>query len=61
MDIDSLTIFQRVQLTWGLLRDERVAGWIKKVGPALILAYVLSPVDVVPDFLIGPGRWTTSG
>ena len=56
MDIDSLTIFQRVQLAWGLLRDERVAGWIKKVGPALILAYVLSPVDVVPDFLIGPGQ-----
>ena len=56
MDIESLTIIQRVQLAWGLLRDERVAGWIKKAGPALILAYVLSPVDLIPDFLIGPGQ-----
>jgi uncharacterized membrane protein YkvA (DUF1232 family) len=56
MDIDSLTFFQRVQLAWGLLRDERVAGWIKKAGPAMILAYVLSPIDIVPDFLIGPGQ-----
>jgi uncharacterized membrane protein YkvA (DUF1232 family) len=56
MDIESLTIFQRIQLAWGLLRDERVAGWIKKAGPAVILAYVLSPIDIVPDFLIGPGQ-----
>ncbi len=56
MDIESLTIFQRVQLAWGLLRDDRVAGWIKKAGPALILAYVLSPIDLVPDFLLGPGQ-----
>lgn len=56
MEIDSLTIFQRIQLAWGLLRDERVAGWIKKAGPAMILAYVVSPIDIVPDFLIGPGQ-----
>ena len=56
MDIESLTMFQRIQLAWGLLRDERVAGWIKKVGPAMILAYVVSPIDLVPDFLIGPGQ-----
>ncbi len=56
MDIESLSIFQRAQLAWGLLRDDRVAGWIKKAGPALILAYVISPIDIVPDFLIGPGQ-----
>jgi uncharacterized membrane protein YkvA (DUF1232 family) len=56
MDIESLTILQRVQLAWGLLRDDRVAGWIKKAGPAVILAYVLSPIDLVPDFLLGPGQ-----
>jgi uncharacterized membrane protein YkvA (DUF1232 family) len=56
MDIESLSIFQRIQLAWGLLRDERVAGWIKKAGPAMILAYVVSPIDIVPDFLIGPGQ-----
>jgi uncharacterized membrane protein YkvA (DUF1232 family) len=56
MDIESLTVVQRVQLVWALLRDDRVAGWIKKVGPMAILAYVLSPIDLVPDFLIGPGQ-----
>jgi uncharacterized membrane protein YkvA (DUF1232 family) len=56
IDIELLSIFQRIQLAWGLLRDERVAGWIKKAGLAMILAYVVSPIDVVPDFLIGPGQ-----
>lgn len=56
MDIESLNLFQRGQLVWSLLRDDRVAGWIKKVGPMAILAYVLSPIDFVPDFLIGPGQ-----
>lgn len=56
MDIESLTLLQRIQLAWALLRDDRVAGWIKKAGPAMILAYVLSPIDLVPDFLIGPGQ-----
>jgi uncharacterized membrane protein YkvA (DUF1232 family) len=56
MDLDTLNIFQRLQLAWGLIRDDRVAGWVKKVGPFAILAYVLSPIDVIPDFLIGPGQ-----
>lgn len=56
MDIESLSMFQRIQLAWGLLRDDRVAGWIKKAGPAVILAYVVFPIDIVPDFLIGPGQ-----
>jgi uncharacterized membrane protein YkvA (DUF1232 family) len=56
MDIESLSLLQRIQLAWGLLRDDRVAGWIKKAGPAVILAYVVSPIDFVPDFLIGPGQ-----
>jgi uncharacterized membrane protein YkvA (DUF1232 family) len=56
MDIESLNMVQRVQLVWALLRDDRVAGWLKKAGPVAILAYVLSPIDVIPDFLIGPGQ-----
>jgi uncharacterized membrane protein YkvA (DUF1232 family) len=39
-----------------LFRDDRVAGWIKKAGPAMILAYVVSPIDLIPDLLIGPGQ-----
>ena len=61
MDIESLNLIQRAQLVWGLLRDDRIAGWIKKVGPIAIVAYVLSPIDAVPDFLIGPGQMDDLG
>lgn len=54
--IETLTVFQRVQLAWRLMRDERVASWVKKVGPAAILAYVISPIDVIPDFFLGVGQ-----
>jgi uncharacterized membrane protein YkvA (DUF1232 family) len=37
-------------LTRRLLRDERVSGYHKAVL-WLLLAYIVSPVDVVPDFI----------
>ncbi len=55
-NLDALNVIQRVQLVWGLLKDERVSPWVKKIGPAAIIAYVISPIDVIPDFLIGPGQ-----
>lgn len=55
-NLESLSLMQRVQLVWGLLRDDRVSPWVKKLGPAAIVAYVISPIDVIPDFLIGPGQ-----
>lgn len=55
-DVDSLNLVQRARLIWRLLRDDRVSPWVKKIGPAAILAYVISPIDVIPDFLIGPGQ-----
>jgi uncharacterized membrane protein YkvA (DUF1232 family) len=55
-NVDTLNFVQRIQLAWRLMRDERVASWVKKVGPVAIIAYVLSPIDVIPDFLIGPGQ-----
>ena len=49
------------QLVWRLLQDPRVPGWIKLV-PLFTLIYLISPIDLVPDFLVGPGRsWTTWG
>jgi uncharacterized membrane protein YkvA (DUF1232 family) len=54
-NVESLNLLQRVRLLWGLMRDDRVATWAKRLGPAAIIAYVLSPVDLIPDFLIGPG------
>jgi uncharacterized membrane protein YkvA (DUF1232 family) len=55
-NIESLSPLQRLQLVWHLMRDDRVASWVKKVGPAAIIAYVISPIDLIPDVLIGPGQ-----
>ncbi len=55
-NVESLGLLQRAQLLWNLMRDDRVASWVKKVGPAAIIAYVISPIDLIPDFLIGPGQ-----
>lgn len=55
-EVESLSPLQRAQLVWHLMRDDRVASWIKKVGPAAIIAYVISPIDLIPDFLVGPGQ-----
>jgi uncharacterized membrane protein YkvA (DUF1232 family) len=39
-----------VRLLWGLIRDPRVAVWDKVlVGGAI--AYIISPVDYIPDFI----------
>lgn len=55
-NIDALNLWQRIQLAWNLMRDQRVSSWVKRIGPAAIIAYVLSPIDIIPDFLIGPGQ-----
>ena len=35
---------------WYALRHPAAPGWLK-VGTALIVAYVLSPIDLIPDVL----------
>lgn len=47
-------IFQ-VQLTWLLLRDERVPLWTKTI-PLLVLVYVVSPIDFIPDVILALGQ-----
>ena len=42
-------------LTWRLLRDPRVSMWAKII-PIAALLYVLSPLDFIPDFIIGIGQ-----
>lgn len=37
-------------LTWRLLRDRRVAWWMKIIG-VLPFVYLISPIDLLPDFL----------
>jgi uncharacterized membrane protein YkvA (DUF1232 family) len=46
-------LVNQARLVWRLLRDRRVSGWVKLI-PVAGLAYLLSPIDLLPDFLI-PG------
>lgn len=45
----------RVQLAWRLFKDPRVPVWQKAI-PVLIIAYVLSPLDLIPDLIVGLGQ-----
>jgi uncharacterized membrane protein YkvA (DUF1232 family) len=51
----------RLRLGWRLLRDPRVAPRMRVVVPALAVLYVLSPVDVIPDLLLGIGHLDDAG
>ena len=48
-------ILNEMKLSWRLLRDERVTSF-KYLAPALLALYVASPVDVIPDLLLGIGQ-----
>ena len=48
-------IIEQILLTWRLIRDPRVSVWHKAI-PVLAVAYVLSPLDLIPDFIIGLGQ-----
>ena len=39
---------------WAALRHPAAPGWLK-LGTVLIVLYVLSPIDLVPDFIPGLG------
>jgi uncharacterized membrane protein YkvA (DUF1232 family) len=46
---------ERLRLGWRLLRDSRVPTLPKLLVPLAII-YILSPIDVIPDFLLGIGQ-----
>lgn len=41
---------------WPLMRDPKIPFWAKAAIPAVAAAYVISPVDLIPDFLLGAGQ-----
>ena len=45
----------QLRLSWRLLRDERVTA-LKFALPTFLAVYVLSPIDPIPDFLLGLGQ-----
>lgn len=52
-------MFQRIvnelRITWRLIQDPRVPLWAKMIPVAAVL-YILSPLDLIPDVLIGLGQ-----
>lgn len=48
-------VARQARLAWRLLLDRRVPLWTKLVPPAA-LAYVLFPLDLIPDVALGLGQ-----
>ena len=53
-------IRDQLRLGWRLLRDERVPA-LKFALPALLTLYLVSPIDMIPDFLLGLGQMDDLG
>lgn len=49
-------MWDQVRLTWRLYRDPRVASRLKSAIPLLAALYLISPVDVLPDVILGLGQ-----
>jgi uncharacterized membrane protein YkvA (DUF1232 family) len=49
-------IVDQFQLAWRLLADPRVPIMLKVMIPALVALYTFSPIDIIPDFLLGLGQ-----
>ena len=56
LSADQLSEFQRARLSWRLLRDPRVATWMKTSVPAIANAYLILPIDLIPDWFLGIGQ-----
>src|SRR5262245_13060647 len=48
-------IFKQFRLVWLLLQDGRIPMWIKSVVPLSFL-YLISPLDFIPDVILGFGQ-----
>jgi uncharacterized membrane protein YkvA (DUF1232 family) len=46
-----MQLVQQAQLAWRLVRDPRVPGWAKFL-PVAALAYLISPLDFIPDAFV---------
>jgi uncharacterized membrane protein YkvA (DUF1232 family) len=48
-------IIYQIRLFWRLLTDSDVPGWVKFIPPLAIL-YLISPIDVIADPVLGLGQ-----
>ena len=49
-------IVSNFRLVWRLVQDHRVPAWVRFGIPLLAAIYVISPFDLIPDFLLGVGE-----
>jgi uncharacterized membrane protein YkvA (DUF1232 family) len=49
------SLLQQFRLTWLLMQDGKVPVWVKALIPLSII-YVLSPIDLLPDVILGLGQ-----
>lgn len=49
-------LLERGRLVWRLMNDERVPSWLKVSIPLVVGLYFVSPIDLIPDFLLGLGQ-----
>lgn len=49
-------MWNNLRLAWRLFRDSRVAPLLKLFVPILVLLYLVSPIDLIPDVLLGIGQ-----
>lgn len=47
-------VLEQLRLAWNLLRDGRMP-LLYKLIPIITLAYVISPIDIIPDMFVGLG------
>jgi uncharacterized membrane protein YkvA (DUF1232 family) len=49
-------ILERGRLVFRLMQDERVPTWLKIGVPLVVALYFISPIDLIPDFILGLGQ-----
>ena len=48
-------VFHQAELVWKLMRSKEVPTWVKFIPPVAIV-YLLSPIDFIPDPMLGLGQ-----
>lgn len=48
-------LIRQMRLLWRLLNDPRVPAWVKMI-PAVALLYLILPIDLIADPLLGLGQ-----
>jgi len=50
-----MNLLNSFRIAWRLLWDGRVP-WSTKIIPVIVVLYILSPIDIIPDFIPGLGQ-----